>query len=88
MSIDSTAATKDRRKFHKQIAGLRERLGATTSFDLSFLEGLPKFTGKDEPLPFPYGRGRGRKFNRAKRKTSVMRADTVRSTDMLQESSK
>lgn len=66
----STAAAKDRRKFHKQIAGLRERLGATTSFDLSFLEGLPKFTGKDEPLPFPYGRGKGRKFGRSMRKKS------------------
>jgi len=75
----STAAAKDRRKFHKQIAGLRERLGATTSFDLSFLEGLPKFTGKDEPLPFPYGRGKSREFSRSKRKKIgyVRRGNTV-----------
>lgn len=56
MPKESTAAAKNRRKFHKQTASICERLGATTSFDLPFLDGLPKFTGKDEMLPFPYGR--------------------------------
>lgn len=68
MPKKSTLAAKNRRKFHKQIAVLRERLGTATPVDLSFLEGIPKFTGKDEPLPFPYGRGKGREFGRAKRK--------------------
>lgn len=68
MPKQSAPAAKDRRKFHKQIAGLRERLDAVTPVDLSFLEGLPKFTGKDEPLPFPYGRGKGRQFGRSMRK--------------------
>jgi len=67
MPKKSTPAAKNRRKFDEQIAGLRERLGAATPVDLSFLEGLPKFTGKDEPLPFPYGRGSGRKAGRSKR---------------------
>lgn len=66
MPKESTAAAKNRRKFHKQTASIRERLGATTSFDLPFLDGLPKFTGKDEMLPFPYGRERGRKVGRSK----------------------
>jgi len=68
MPKKSTPAAKNRRKFDEQIAGLRERLGAATPVDLSFLEGLPKFTGKDEPLPFPYGRGKDRKFGRSMRK--------------------
>jgi len=66
-----TLAAKNRRKFDEQIAGLRERLGAATPVDLSFLERLPKFTGKDEPLPFPYGRG---KIDRSRRKKPFMRA--------------
>lgn len=79
MPKQSAPAAKDRRKFHKQIAGLRERLGAATPVDLSFLEVLPKFTGKDEPLPFPYGRGRGRKFGRSRRKKAdyAHRSNTV-----------
>jgi len=71
MPKKSTPAAKNRRKFDEQIAGIRERLGAATSVDLSFLEGLPKFTGKDEPLPFPYGRG---KSGRARCKKPFMRA--------------
>jgi len=68
MPKKSTPAAKNRRKFHEQIANLQERLGAAAPVDLSFLEGLPKFTGKDEPLPFPYGRGKGRKFDRSMRR--------------------
>jgi len=71
MPKKSTPAAKNRRKFNEQIAGIRERLGAATSVDLSFLEGLPKFTGKDEPLPFPYGRG---KIGRSRCKKPFMRA--------------
>lgn len=78
MPKKSTSAAKNRRKFHEQIAGLRERLGAATSVDLSFLEGLPKFTGKDEPLPFPYGRGKSRGFGQWKRKkTNHARRRTI-----------
>jgi len=75
MTKKPTPAAKDRRKFHKQIASLGERLKEAAPVDLSFLEGIPKFTGKDEPLPFPYGSGRGREFGRSRRKKRLAKAN-------------
>ena len=78
MPKKSTLAVKDRRKFHKQIAALGEHLGGVAPVDLSFLEGIPKFIGKDEPLPCPSGSGKGRKFGQWRRKkTDHVRRRTI-----------
>lgn len=57
MSKKLKPAVKYRRKFHKQIENLDKRLGEVVSADLSCLDDIPNFVGKDEPIPFPYGSG-------------------------------
>lgn len=47
----------DSKKFVKQIDEFKKMWQDSTGVDLSHLDAIPNFIGKDEPIPFPYGYG-------------------------------
>ena len=52
----------DDRKFHKQIDDLNKLLLEKGGHDFRYLDDLPDLSGKDEPIPCPFGTGKGHDF--------------------------
>lgn len=52
----------DRQKFQKQVDELNDAGRAISGDDWLVFDEIPNFTGKDEPIPFPYGSERGEGF--------------------------
>ena len=72
MKQNTKAPGTDDRKFHKQIDDLN-KLRPKGWRDFRY---LPDLSGKDEPIPFPYGAGKGPDFGQwVDRKQQKNRSD-------------